>query len=75
MRWPEWGLQGLRGPWRPHSSRPTSSEQPKLPSSLQHLELHRGWPAGGTPDLMPPYLSSLQETSLARASSSPPKGS
>ena len=41
MRWPEWGLQGLRGPWRPHASRPTSREQPKLPSSLQHLELHR----------------------------------
>ena len=40
MRWPEWGLQGLRGPWRPHASRPTSREQPKLPSSLQHLELH-----------------------------------
>ena len=35
----------------------------------------RGQPSGGTPDLMPPYLSPLQETSLARASSSPPKGS
>lgn len=41
MKWPEWGLQGLRGPWHPHASRPPSREQPKLPSSLQHLELHR----------------------------------
>lgn len=51
MRWPEWGLQSLSGPWHPHASRPTSREQPKLPSSLQHLDLHREASLLGAPQI------------------------
>lgn len=49
MRWPEWGLQGLRGPWVStclQAPLQGAAQAPLLTAASRAAQ--RGWPAGGT---------------------------